>query len=67
MSALECQISDVTIRIVRTRRYLDSLLERENKTVADWAEIEAVTAEMEILERDVDRARRWLASCGVTV
>jgi len=67
MSVLEHQISDVTGRIATTRRYLDSLLERDDKTAADWDEINAVEAELDILEMEVDRARRWLLSCGVAV
>jgi len=67
MSVLEHQISDVAGRIVTTRRHLDSLLERDNKADADWDEIDAVKAELDILELEVDRARRWLLSCGITV
>jgi len=67
MLLLEEQINGVVNDIVAKRQELDKLLDLDCKVTKDIARPDVLYKELWVLERDVDRARRWLSSCVVAV
>jgi len=64
---LERQVSCVVSEIVDKRRELDALLELDYHDAGELKRIAVLEKELHDLNRDVDRACRWLASCEVAV
>jgi len=65
--SLQRQIDDVVNEIVVARRELDDLLGVDEKSDHEWGRVEVLKNEIADMEREVDRARRWLSTCGVTI
>ena len=65
--SLQRQIDDVVNEIVVARRELDALLGVDEKSDHEWGRVEVLKNEIADMEREVDRARRWLSTCGVTI
>jgi len=65
--SLQRQIDDVVNEIVVARRELDDLLGVDEKSDHGWERVEVLKNEIADMEREVDRARRWLSTCGVTI
>ena len=65
--SLQRQIDDVVNEIVIARRELDDLLGVDEKSDHEWGRVEVLKNEIADMEREVDRARRWLSTCGVTI
>lgn len=63
---LEQEIRCLVSAIVAKRRDLDAILNSNCEDVMDERAKE-LESELHDLNRDADRARRWLSSCGVVV
>lgn len=64
---LQEQVGDAVSEIRAKRQELDKLYALDVKGEAEHERIAVLLQELEMLERDVDRANLWLSSCGVLV
>ena len=65
--SLQKQIADAVNEIVVKRQELDRLLDLNNKDAYERSRVVTLESELDALERDIDKANRWLLSCGILV